>query len=192
MTAAVANLEAAGKTAVIVAADGVRAGILAAAHTGVAMGRAGLLPQNKVSAVRELALRGQRRGSGVDYRRRPHHRVARTTSPAEYPGRRDSTTSPTPGPVMGSPGRWCAPPTMSQPVIAPRIAGSTENTIAEGVIGRPRLTECRCRVGRSDSPATVLSGLVEPASQSGSVSCRHFQRFSENKYQLKSAPLTRK
>jgi cation-transporting P-type ATPase J len=98
MTAAVANLEAAGKTVVIVAADGVPTGILAladrlrpgagdtvakltaltgtppvlltgdnaraattlATHIGITDIRAGLLPQDKVSAVRELEDTGQR------------------------------------------------------------------------------------------------------------------------------------
>jgi heavy metal translocating P-type ATPase len=98
ITAAVANLEAAGKTVVIVAADGVPAGILAladqlrpgagdtvakltaltgtppilltgdnaraattlATHIGITDIRAGLLPQDKVSAVRELEDTGRR------------------------------------------------------------------------------------------------------------------------------------
>jgi heavy metal translocating P-type ATPase len=107
MTAAVANLEAAGKTAVIVAADGVPAGILAladqlrpgagdtvakltaltgippvlltgdnaraattlATRIGITDIRAGLLPQDKVSAVRELEDGGRRLllvGDGVN------------------------------------------------------------------------------------------------------------------------------
>ena len=98
MTAAVADLEAAGKTVVIVVADGVPAGILAladqlrpgaagtvaeltaltstepvlltgdnrraattlAAQIGIADIRAGLLPQDKVTAVRELEGAGRR------------------------------------------------------------------------------------------------------------------------------------
>ena len=98
MAAAVANLEAAGKTVVIVAADGVPAGILAladqlrpgaagtvaeltaltgtapalltgdnaraantlAAQIGITDVRAGLLPQDKVTAVREIESAGRR------------------------------------------------------------------------------------------------------------------------------------
>ncbi len=98
MTAAVADLEAAGKTVVVVVADGVPAGVLAladhlrpgaadtvaaltaltgtapalltgdnaraattlAAHIGITDIRAGLLPQDKITAVRELEDTGRR------------------------------------------------------------------------------------------------------------------------------------